>query len=50
MERSHIPLTKWALAFHKMGASKKGISAKQIQRMLGAQELQERVVHLHAHA
>jgi transposase-like protein len=35
MERSHIPLTKWALAFHLMCASKKGVSAKQIQRMLG---------------
>lgn len=35
MERSHIPLTKWALVFHLMVASKKGISAKQVQRMLG---------------
>ncbi len=35
MERSHIPLTKWALVFHLMCASKKGISAKQVQRMLG---------------
>lgn len=34
MESSHIPLTKWALAFHKMAASKKGISAKQLQREL----------------
>jgi transposase-like protein len=34
MERSHIPLTKWALAFHLMCASKKGASAKQMQRML----------------
>jgi transposase-like protein len=34
MERSHIPLTKWALAFHLMAASKKGVSAKQMQRML----------------
>jgi transposase-like protein len=34
MERSHIPLTKWALAFHLMAASKKGMSAKQMQRML----------------
>lgn len=34
MERSHIPLTKWALGFHKMAASKKGISAKQMQREL----------------
>lgn len=35
MERSHIPLTKWALAFHLMASSKKGVSAKQMQRMLG---------------
>ena len=35
MERSHIPLTKWALAFHLLCASKKGVSAKQLQRMLG---------------
>ena len=34
MERSHIPLTKWALAFHLMAASKKGISAHQMHRML----------------
>jgi len=35
MERSHVPLTKWVLGFHKMAASKKGISAKQLQRELG---------------
>lgn len=35
MERSHIPLTKWALVFHLMAASKKGVSAKQVQRMCG---------------
>jgi transposase-like protein len=35
MERSHIPLPKWALAFHLMAASKKGVSAKQVERMLG---------------
>jgi transposase-like protein len=34
MESSHVPLTKWVLAFHKMAASKKGISAKQMQREL----------------
>jgi transposase-like protein len=34
MESSHLPLTKWAMAFHKMAASKKGISAKQMQREL----------------
>jgi transposase-like protein len=35
MERSKIPLSKWLLAMHLMGASKKGISAVQLQRMLG---------------
>jgi len=34
-ERSKIPLTKWVLAFHLMNASKKGISAHQLHRMLG---------------
>jgi len=34
-ERSHIPLHKWLLATHLMAASKKGMSAKQISRMLG---------------
>lgn len=34
-ERSHIPLRKWVLAFHLMCCSKKGISALQLQRMLG---------------
>jgi len=34
-ERSKIPIHKWVLASHLMAASKKGISAKQIQRMLG---------------
>ena len=35
MERSHIPLTKWVMAIQLMAASKKGVSAKQIERMLG---------------
>lgn len=35
MERSHIPLAKWVLAFHLMAASKKGMSAHQLSRMLG---------------
>lgn len=35
MERSHVPLNKWVLAFHLMAASKKGISAHQLMRMLG---------------
>ena len=34
-ERSHIPLHKWLLATHLMGASKKGVSAHQLYRMLG---------------
>ncbi len=35
MERSKIPLNKWLMAMHLMGASKKGMSALQLQRMLG---------------
>ncbi len=35
MERSHIPLRKWLFATHLMTASKKGMSALQISRMLG---------------
>src|SRR5919112_871446 len=35
MERSHVPLHKWLLATHLMAASKKGMSAKQMERMLG---------------
>jgi transposase-like protein len=35
MERSHIPVHKWLLAMHLMAASKKGMSSKQLQRMLG---------------
>ena len=34
MERSHIPLTKWALGFHLMAYGKNGVSAKQLQRQL----------------
>ena len=34
-ERSKIKLHKWVLAAHLMGASKKGVSSKQIERMLG---------------
>src|SRR5476651_987189 len=34
MERSHVPLRKWALAFHIMASSKKGMSAHQLHRML----------------
>ena len=35
MERSHIPLHKWMLAFHLFTASKKGFSAHQMHRTLG---------------
>src|ERR1700730_7983563 len=35
MERSKIPLNKWLLAMHLLGASKKGMSAHQLHRMLG---------------
>lgn len=34
-ERSHVPLRKWVIAIHLMCASRKGISAHQIHRMLG---------------
>jgi len=34
-ERSHIPLSKWLAATHLMMASKKGMSAMQVHRMLG---------------
>ena len=34
MERSHIPLAKWVAGFHLMAASKKGMSAHQLHRML----------------
>ena len=34
-ERSKIPLTKWWLAMHLLGSSKKGISSHQLHRSLG---------------
>jgi transposase-like protein len=34
-EDSHVKLTKWIQAIYLIGASKKGISAHQIHRMLG---------------
>jgi transposase-like protein len=34
-EDSHIPLRKWLIAWYMLCASKKGISALQMQRMLG---------------
>ena len=35
MERSKVPLSKWVLAAHFMASSKKGMSALQLQRMMG---------------
>ncbi len=35
LERSHIPVHKWLLAIHLMSASKKGMSAHQLHRMIG---------------
>lgn len=34
-ERSHVPLNKWLAATHLMMASKKGMSALQVGRLLG---------------
>jgi transposase-like protein len=34
-EGSHIPVAKWLMAIHLMSASKKGMSAHQLHRMLG---------------
>jgi transposase-like protein len=34
-ESSHIPVSKWLLALHLICASKKGLSAHQLHRMLG---------------
>jgi len=34
-EDSHIPLRKWLMAIHLMCASKKGMSAHQLHRMMG---------------
>jgi transposase-like protein len=35
LEDSHIKIGKWLTAFHLMAASKKGMSAHQLHRMLG---------------
>jgi len=35
MERSKVPLCKWVLAAQLMSSSKKGMSALQLQRMIG---------------
>jgi transposase-like protein len=37
MERSHAPLTSWAIAFHLAASSKKGFSAHQLHRELGCE-------------
>jgi len=37
MERSHVPLTSWAIAFHLYADSKKGFTAMQLQRTLRCQ-------------
>jgi len=34
-EASHIPLNKWLIAYHLMCATKKGVSAHQLHRILG---------------
>lgn len=34
-EASHVPMSKWLMAIHLMSASKKGMSAHQLHRMLG---------------
>jgi hypothetical protein len=36
MERSHISIHWWLLPMHLMAASKKGVSSKQLQRILGS--------------
>lgn len=35
MERSKVPLHQWVLAAHYMASSKKGMSAKQLERLMG---------------
>jgi transposase-like protein len=35
MESSHVPLTKWAMAFRLMSSAKKGMSAHQLGRTIG---------------
>src|SRR5262245_41588617 len=35
MEDSHIPLAKWAIAFHLLASSKKGIAAHWMHRNMG---------------
>lgn len=52
MEDSHIPLRKWAMAFHLVCASKKGISALQLKRSLslGSYQTAWHMVHRIRHA
>src|SRR6185312_11871981 len=35
MERSKVPLCEWVMAAHFMASSKKGMSAKQLERLMG---------------
>ena len=35
MESSHVPLTKWALAYRLLSGAKKGMSAHQLHRTIG---------------
>ena len=44
-EDSHIPLHKWLMAAHLMCASKKGISADQLMRMLDIKQYKSALVH-----
>jgi hypothetical protein len=37
MERSHVKLAQWAIAFHVAASSKKGFSAHQLHRHLGCE-------------
>ena len=48
MERSHIPLNKWLMAFYLLNASKKGMSAHQLHRALA--RLQVGLVHVPPHS
>src|SRR5262245_46989779 len=34
-ESSHVPISKWLMAIHLLSASKKGMSAHQLHRLLG---------------
>lgn len=35
LERSHVPISKWLMAWFLLGSSKKSLSANQIHRMIG---------------